>query len=104
MGRPARPDHRAGRRLEDRIGMGEDLKTQLKQMIVERLFLKVAPEDIADEDNLLDKYGIDSVNLFEVIVGLEDEFGIALEEEDFNVATFSTVANIAAFVTAKRGG
>jgi len=83
--------------------MSVDLKQQLKNMIVERLFLKVAPEDIKDEENLMDEYNIDSVNLFEIIVGLEDEFGIELAEEDFNVATFSTVDSIAAFVEQKKG-
>jgi acyl carrier protein len=82
--------------------MADDLKAQLKKMIVERLFLKVKPEDIGDDENLMDEYNIDSVNLFEVIVGLEDEFGITLEEEDFNLETFSTVNNIAAFVEKKR--
>lgn len=84
--------------------MSEDLPAQLKSMIVERLFLNVAPDDIGDDENLMDEYNIDSVNLFEIIVGLEDEFGLTLEEEDFNVETFSTVANIAAFVEEKRGG
>jgi len=82
--------------------MADDLKPRLKSMIVERLFLNVAPEDIADGDNLMDTYGIDSVNLFEIIVGLEDEFGIVLEEEDFSVETFSTVDNIAGFVAEKQ--
>lgn len=83
--------------------MADELRQQLKNMIVERLFLKVAPEEIADDDNLMDEFNIDSVNLFEIIVGLEDEFQIALQEEDFNVETFSTVNNIAAFVEQKRG-
>jgi acyl carrier protein len=82
--------------------MADDLKLQLKKMIVERLFLNVAPEDIEDEENLMDEYNIDSVNLFEIIVGLEDEFEITLEEDDFNVETFSTVSNIAEFVERKR--
>jgi acyl carrier protein len=82
--------------------MADDLKLQLKKMIVERLFLNVAPEDIEDEENLMDEYNIDSVNLFEIIVGLEDEFEITLEEDDFNVETFSTVSNIAEFVEKKR--
>lgn len=82
--------------------MADDLKAQLKNMIVERLFLNVKPEEIGDEENLMDEYNIDSVNLFEIIVGLEDEFGITLEEEDFNVETFSTVSNIAAFVESKQ--
>jgi len=79
-----------------------DLKQQIKEMIVERLFLNVAPEDIPDDANLMETYNIDSVNLFEIVVGLEEEFEITLQDADFSVETFSTVANIAAFVEQKR--
>ena len=82
--------------------MPDELKSRLKRMIVERLFLNVQPELIEDTENLMDEYNIDSVSLFEIIVGLEEEFGIQLEEEDFNVETFSTVGNIAAFIDTKR--
>ena len=84
--------------------MGDGLRGEIKSMIVERLFLNVDAAQIQDDENLMEEYNIDSVNLFEIIVGLEDQFGIALEEEDFNVATFSTVASIAAFVERKREG
>ena len=80
------------------------LKSELKSMIVERLFLKVAPESIPDEANLMETYGIDSVNLFEIVVGLEDEFGLSLEDEDFSLATLSTVDDLAELVERKRGG
>ncbi len=79
-----------------------ELKQQIKEMIVERLFLNVAPEDIPDDANLMETYNIDSVNLFEIVVGLEEEFEITLQDADFSVETFSTVNNIAAFVEQKR--
>ena len=79
------------------------LKQQLKAMIVERLFLKVDPGDIPDDVNLMETYGVDSVNIFEIVVGLEDEFGISLAEEDFSIEAFATVDGIAELVTRKRG-
>jgi acyl carrier protein len=81
----------------------DDLKGQIRAMIVERLFLNVQPDDIADDANLLETYNIDSVSLFEIVVGLEEEFGISLEDSDFSVETFSTVDNIAEFVAGKQG-
>jgi acyl carrier protein len=80
-----------------------ELKQQIKNMIVERLFLKVKPDDIANDANLMDAYNIDSVNLFEIVVGLEEDFGISLEDADFSTETFSTVDNIAGYVAQKRG-
>lgn len=80
-----------------------ELKQQIKDMIVERLFLNVEPAEIPDEGNLMELYGIDSVNLFEIVVGLEEDFGISLEDADFSTETFSTVDNIAGYVAQKRG-
>ena len=86
--------------------MAEDteLKQQLKEMIVERLFLKVDPQDIPDDANLMETYNVDSVNIFEIVVGLEDQFGISLGEEDFSIEAFATVDGIAELVSRKRGG
>lgn len=80
----------------------DDLKSQLKRMIVERLFLHVNPEDIADDAPLMETYGIDSVALFELVIGLEEDFGVAMEDVDFQIDTFKTVNSIAAFVKEKK--
>jgi acyl carrier protein len=79
------------------------LEDQLKVLLVERLFLKVAPEDIPEEASLMATYGIDSVALFELVVGLEEVFGLALEDEEFRLEHFATVRSIAAFVRSKQG-
>ena len=80
-----------------------ELKPQIEQMIVERLFLEVEPEQISDEENLMEEYDIDSVNLFEIVVGLEEVFDVSLEDADFSLETFSTVNNIADYILQKRG-
>ncbi len=80
----------------------DDLKAQIKKMIVERLFLNVAPEKIADDAPLMETFGIDSVALFELVVGLEDEFGVVMDDVDFQIDTFHTVNSIAAFVEEKQ--
>jgi acyl carrier protein len=79
-----------------------ELKSQIKQMIVERLFLNVEPGDIADDAPLMETFGIDSVALFELVVGLEDEFGVVMDDVDFQIDTFRTVNSIAAFVQEKQ--
>ena len=76
----------------------QELKSQIKRMIVERLFLDVAPDQIADDAPLMETYDIDSVALFELVVGLEDEFGVTMDDTDFQVDAFRTVNSIAAFV------
>jgi acyl carrier protein len=68
----------------------DELKSQIKRMIV-------------DEAPLMETYGVDSVALFELVVGLEDEFGVAMEDVEFDIGAFRDVNSIAEFVQEKRG-
>jgi len=80
-----------------------DLKQEIKELLIERLFLRAKPEDIPDDAALLDTMGIDSVALFELVVGLEDVYGITFEEDEFRLSLFKDVNSIADFVEKKRG-
>ncbi|GMV79178.1 MAG: hypothetical protein AMXMBFR7_03620 [Planctomycetota bacterium] len=80
----------------------DSLEVQLKIMIVDRLMLKAQPADIGDTDDLMEKWGLESVQLMEIVIGLEEVFGIALEDEEFSLKKFRTVANIAEVVKAKQ--
>jgi acyl carrier protein len=80
----------------------QQVKRQLKEMIVERLFLNVDPAQIGDDENLMESYEIDSVNLFEIVVGLEEVFEISFEDDDFSVELFATVNTLAEFLDRKR--
>lgn len=81
----------------------DELKTKIKEMIVERLFLPVEPDEIKGNDDLMETFSIDSVALFELVIGLEDEFGVVMEDVDFQIETFRTVDSIATFVQDKTG-
>ena len=74
------------------------IEDRLKAMVVERLFLTIEPSEVDAEANLQETYEVDSVGLFELVIGLEEEFGIALEEEEFDVERFSSVSAIAELV------
>ena len=79
----------------------ETVESKLKEMIVERLFLTVAAADIVTDASLIDAYGVDSVCLLELVVGLEEAFGIVIEDGDFDVRNFISVAALRDFVTAR---
>ena len=78
-----------------------EIESRIKEMVVDRLFLKVKPEELALDASLIDDYGVDSVALLELVVGLEEVFGIIVEDGDFDLANFSTVKALTEFV-AKR--
>ncbi len=77
------------------------IEAKLKVMIVERLFLNVRPEEIKTDVSLMEAYGVDSVSLLELVVGLEEAFGIQLDDGDFDVRHFATVAALRDFVAAR---
>lgn len=80
----------------------ERLEDRLKTMIVERLMLKMKAAEIADEDDLIQKWGLESVQLMEIVIGLEEVFGIQLGDDEFSVKKFRTVKNIAEVVRGKK--
>ena len=79
-----------------------NLKSRIKTMIVEQLFLPVEPDSIADDAALMETYEIDSVSLFTLAVGLETEFGVSMEDIEFSPANFETVNAMAALVESKQ--
>ena len=79
------------------------IESAIKQMIVERLFLKIDPSKIPDEEPLAEKLEIDSVQILEIVVGLEEVYGISFEDDEFDIEIFKTVKSIANFVREKTG-
>jgi acyl carrier protein len=80
------------------------IEERLKGMIVERLFLKIDPSEIGEEDELMDKFGVDSVQIFEIVIGLEEEFGVVFSEDEFDIEMFKTVKSISEAIRKKQSG
>ena len=85
--------------------MSDDTRVQLKEMIVERLFLTVGADEIGDDEDLRDKLDLDSIKLFEIVIGLEEVFSISFEgDEDFSIEKFTSVNRILEVMKEKQGG
>jgi acyl carrier protein len=87
-------EHMTNARIEDR----------LKEMVVARLFMKIAPEAIEEDKSLVDGYGVDSVSLLELVVGLEEEFGIVIGDDEFDIKNFESITALSSFVRSKLPG
>jgi acyl carrier protein len=81
----------------------ERVEDKIKTMIVERLMLNAKPAEIGDEDDLIKKWNVESVQLMEIVIGLEEIFGIQLGDDEFSIKKFRTVKNIGEVVRAKQG-
>jgi len=78
------------------------VEDRLRAMIVDRLMLKAKPQDVGDEDDLIKKWNVESVQLMEIVIGLEEVFGIQLGDDEFSIKKFRTIKNIAEVVREKK--
>jgi len=79
----------------------QNLEQTLKELIVERLFLDIAPEEIETEKEL-SEYGVDSFLLLELIVALEETFGVKFEQSDIKAEVLKSVKSLADLVRSKQ--
>jgi acyl carrier protein len=84
--------------------MSEDLRDQIKMLMVENLMLKVPKEEIADDLPLFgpDGLGLDSIDALELVVSLEKKFGVTVPNSDTARMALATVNSIHEYVLATR--
>lgn len=67
---------------------------KVKELLAKQLKLDVAT--IEDDANILDDLGADSLEIVEMLMTLESEFGITVPDED--VMSLKTVRSVAAYL------
>ena len=79
-----------------------EIKEKVKTFIRES-FLFDSTAQIEDGDSLLEKGIIDSTGVLELILYLEEEFGIKIEDEEVIPENLDSVANIEKLIKNKNG-
>ena len=85
----------------------EELRTAIKEMMVENLMLKVSKEEIGNNLPLFgpEGLGLDSIDALELVVSLEKKFGVTVPNSETARKALATVESIAEYVEAAgRGG
>lgn len=80
-----------------------ELKTQIKQVMVEELMLPQSPDEIADDAPIFSPQGLglDSVDALQLVVAIEKRFGLKMPDAAAARETLRTVNTIAQAVIAK---
>ncbi|MEN9974992.1 MAG: hypothetical protein RLZZ282_998 [Verrucomicrobiota bacterium] len=62
--------------------MSDDLYARIKKVMVDELMLQMQPEEIGDETPIFgpDGLGLDSVDVLQLVIALEKNFGLKISE------------------------
>ncbi len=83
-----------------------EIQAKLKEMLVERLNLPMEPKDILTEDPLFSEEkgpGLDSIDALEIVVGIEEIFGLTIEDGEIAKEQFFSIQTLSEFVKKKLG-
>jgi acyl carrier protein len=78
----------------------DQIKTTLKNILVERLGIDLAAVNASDDAGLFadDGWAIDSVDVLDLVLGIEKSFGVRIEQDDQIKHHFQSIATLAVFI------
>ncbi len=78
----------------------EKLLKELQVKIVDVLnLIDVQPEDIGADDRLVGgKLGIDSIDVLEMVIMIERDYGVKIDNRELGVKVFATLKNLAEYI------
>lgn len=60
--------------------MSADIAAKVKELVVDNLGVEV--DKVSETSSFVDDLGADSLDMFELVMALEEEFGIEIPDED----------------------
>ena len=73
---------------------------KLKEIIIQSMELECTPEEIKGDD-LIAELGINSVDALEILVWVENTFGILIDDDDLNSQILSSLDTLGSYVEKK---
>ena len=86
-------------------GFIEELITDVKKLIIERLKLEEISVNDIDTDAPLfgEGLGLDSIDALELVIGLEKEYGVSIPDAEVGRQVFQSVRTIAQYIVDNQG-
>ena len=75
-----------------------EIYDRVKKVVVEELSVK--PEEVAEGASFTEDLGADSLDLVELVMALEEEFGLDIPDEDVN--SIKTVGDAVEYISKKK--
>jgi acyl carrier protein len=80
-----------------------EIRQKIRTMILESFLQGAAPDALKDDVSLERSHIVDSVRTLELIMFLEETFGVTVDNDDAVPDNFDTVDAIVAYVRRKQG-
>jgi acyl carrier protein len=77
---------------------------QIRQFIVENFLFGDDQTMVTDEESLMDHGVMDSTGVLEVLMFLEENFGVTISDEELTPANFDSVAGMSRLIDSKQKG
>lgn len=74
----------------------------LKQLVVEATQVNIDPSSISDSANLFNDCGLDSTSVIDLVLSIEDRFGISIDEDELVVTLFQNLSELCSLIDAKQ--
>jgi acyl carrier protein len=78
----------------------QQIKTSLKDILVDRLAIDLAEVDSSDDAGLFDDkgWGIDSIDVLDLVLGVEKSFGVRIDQDEDIKIHFQSIETLAAYI------
>jgi len=79
----------------------EEIISELKVKIIETLgLIDVTPDDIQDDERLVGgDLGIDSIDVLELVMMIEKDYGVKIDNKELGVKVFASVRALATYIS-----
>jgi len=74
----------------------------LKQLVVEATQVNIDPSSISDSANLFNDCGLDSTSVIDLVLSIEDRFGVSIDEDELVVTLFQNLSELCSLIDAKQ--
>ncbi len=79
-----------------------EIKTELRNFILENFMMGMEESDLNDSDSLLDKGIIDSTGVLELVGFLEEHYEFTIEDDELVPENLDSVNNLIKFIEKKK--
>lgn len=80
--------------MEDRL----IVENQLRDLMVRVWKLNMKPEEIPDREGMLEKLGVNSIDVLELLIHIEKEFDIEINDDDLSAELVNSIGSLANYI------